>query len=72
MFSRLAPRFRSFWAIEIATEFLFVGMAIAAYAVRRGAGPCRWAQNDPTTEPSAITAASAIRAPTMPTITMSR
>src|SRR5262249_27449790 len=30
------------------------------------------AQNDPTIEPSAMTATSATRAPTMPTITMSR
>jgi hypothetical protein len=35
-------------------------------------GPMPMAQNDPTTEPSAMTAASATRAPTMPTITMSR
>jgi hypothetical protein len=29
MFSKAVPPFRSFWAIEITTEFLFVGMALA-------------------------------------------
>jgi hypothetical protein len=30
MFSGVVPTFRSFWAIEINTEFLSVGMAIAS------------------------------------------
>jgi DHA2 family multidrug resistance protein len=43
-----------------------------AIAHRSRRGPAPIAQNEPATEPSAMTAASAIRAPTMPTMTMSR